>query len=243
MWIIIVFVFQVCIKSNGCLFVQSFLDNALDIRERTAADKQNISCIYCSQRHHCILAVCSDRHLHIGSLKKFKHSLLHSFPAYVSLVRIFLLGDLIDLIDKDNTMFRFLHIIVCCCKKFGNNTLNIIANITCFCQRSRIRDRERHIQKLSQCLDKICLAAACRSDHKHVGFLDIDVIHGVRRNPLVMVVDCHGHNLLGMLLSDHIFIQRCLDLMRCRDLLEVKDRLGLLFFFLRFDLLMLRRIL
>ena len=243
MWIIVVFVLQVRIKSNGCLLVQSLLNDVFNIRECTATDKQDISGIYCSQRNHCILAVCSDRNLYISSLQKFQHSLLYSFSTYISLIGVFLLGDLIDLIDKDNTVFRLLHIVVCCCQKLGNNALNVIPNIACLSQRSRIRDRERHIQKLRQCLDKIGLATSCRSDHKHVGFLDSDIVHRICCNSLVVIVDRHRHNLLGMLLSDHVLIQCCFDLVRCRDLLKIQNRLSFLFFFLRFDLLMLCRVL
>ena len=139
-------------------------------------------------------------------------------------------------------MFRLLHIIVCRSQKFRYDTLNIISDITCFRQRCGVRNCQRHIQKLRQCLDQISLTTACRSDHKHIGFLNINIVHRVCCNSLIMIVYSYRHNLLGMFLTYHILIQRCLDLMRCRNLLKIQYRLGLLFFLLRFDLLLLHRI-
>ena len=47
-----------------------------------------------------------------------------------------------------------------------------------------------------------------------------------------MVVNGNGHYLLGIFLTDHIFIQGSLDLMRCRNLLEIQDWFFLFCFFL-----------
>ena len=42
-----------------------------------------------------------------------------------------------------------------------------------------------------------------------------------------MIIDRNRHHLFCLLLSDHIFIERRLDLVRCRDLLNVDNRLRL----------------
>ena len=168
MRIVIIFIFQICIKPDRCLFVQALFDDIFQIRKGTAADKQNISGIYRGQRNHGILAVGSYRNLHFTSLQKFQHPLLNSFSAHITLVGIFLLGNLIDLINKDDSMLCLLHIIICSCKKFGYDTFDIVTNIACLCQRCRIRNRKRNIQKFCQCFYQIRFTAACRSDHKHV---------------------------------------------------------------------------
>ena len=232
MWIVIILVFQICIKSNRRLLIQTFFNDIFQIRESASTDKQNISCIYRCQWNHCILAVGSDRHFHICSFQKFQHTLLYSFSADISLIGIFLLCDLVNLINKDDSMLSLLHIIISRCKQFGNNTFNIITNISCFCKRSRIGNRQRNIKQFGQCFDQIGLSASGRSDHQHIGFFNCDLIHGICCYTFIMVVNGNGHYLLGIFLTDHIFIQGSLDLMRCRNLLEIQDWFFLFCFFL-----------
>ena len=127
-------------------------------------------------------------------------------------------------------MLCLLHIIVCCSQKLGHYALNIISDIASFCKGSSISDCQRHIQKPCQSLHKICLSASGRSDHQHVGLLNLDLIHSVCGNSLVMVVNCYRHYFFGTLLTDYIFIQAGLDLVRGRDLLQINCWLGPFFF-------------
>ena len=57
-----------------------------------------------------------------------------------------------------------------------------------------------------------------------------------------MIINRHGNDLLRLLLTDHILVQACLDLMRGGDIFNVKNRLLSLFLILRllFDLLLVR---
>ena len=55
---------------------------------------------------------------------------------------------LINLINKHNSRLCFLYIIVCCCKKLTDNTLNIITDIASFRKRCCICNSKRHIKKL-----------------------------------------------------------------------------------------------
>ena len=54
-----------------------------------------------------------------------------------------------------------------------------------------------------------------------------------------MVVHAYGHDLLGVLLSDYIFVQAGFDLMRRRDPFDVQDRFGLFFLLFLFLLYLL----
>ena len=134
MGIIVILVLQVCIETDRSLFIQSLLNDILQIRESTSADKQNILRIHCSKRHHGVLAVRTYRNFHFTAFEKLQHSLLYSLTADISLIGVLFLRNLINLIDENNTMFRPLHIIIRCCQKLGHNTLDIIADITGFCQ-------------------------------------------------------------------------------------------------------------
>ena len=147
-------------------------------------------------------------------------------------MRILLLRNLIDLIDKYNSALRFFYIIICCCQKLGQHTLNIIPDISGFCQRGSIRNRKRNIQKLRKRLDQIGLAASRWSDHQHIGFFNLNII-GICpcRHTLVVIVYRHRDHLFRLLLTDHIFIQTGFNLMGCRYRTYIKFFLCLCLFF------------
>ena len=88
MWIIVIFVLQVCVKADRCLLIQSLLDNILQIRECPSTDKQNISGIYRYHRNHGIFAVGSDRHLYLTSLQKLQKSQKHPSHNLILLTEI-----------------------------------------------------------------------------------------------------------------------------------------------------------
>ena len=102
---------QCCSKPHGTLPVQPFFDHIFQIRESAAADKQDVPSIHCGQRYHGIFAVGSHWHFHFAAFQQFQKALLDRLPAHITAGRVLFLGDLIDLIDKDNALFRFLHII------------------------------------------------------------------------------------------------------------------------------------
>ena len=179
MRISIVFILQICIKSNGCLLIQPFLDDLVQIWKCTAAYKQDIPGIYSHHRHHGILAVGSYRHLYLAAFQQLQKSLLDSLSAYIPLVCVLFLCDLVYLIYKNNTMLCPFYVIVCCCQKLGYNALNIVSDISCLCQRCSVCNSKRYVQKSGQCLYKIRLTTAGRPDHQHVGLLDLHIIFHV----------------------------------------------------------------
>src|SRR4029077_343506 len=71
-----------------------------------------------------------------------------------------------------------------------------------------------------------------------VRLLELDVIDGrAGVDPLVVVVDRHGEDLLGLLLGDHVLVERARDLPGVRELLRRGPRLGRLEHLLLDDLL------
>ena len=242
MRIIIIFILQVCIKTDRCLLVQPFFNDILQIRKSTATDKQNITCINSYKRYHCVFAVCTYRNFHLTSLKKLQHSLLHCLTTDISLVGVLLLGNLVNLINENNTMLGTLHIIICRCQKFGNNALYIIANITGFCKRSGICNCKRHIQKFRQGFNQIGFTASGWSDHQHIRFLNFNLIHCICRHTFIVIVNRYRHYFLGFLLTDHILVKGFFDLMGSRNIFQIQNRF-FLFLFLFFFLWLLHRIL
>ena len=115
-------------------------------------------------------------------------------------------------------MFCLVDIIICCLQKLGEHTLHIISDIASLRQRSGIRNGKRHLKKPRQSLYQIRLSGTGRPDHEHVGFIDLDLFHGVGHHPFIVIVDRHRHDLFCIILSYDIFIQHSLDLVRCRNI-------------------------
>ena len=127
----VIFILKIRPESDGRLFGQTFLDNTFQIRKRSSADEQDILRIHRRKRHHSILAVGAYRYLYVASFQQFEHSLLYGLTAYIPLAGVLLLGNLVNLIDKDDSLFCFLYIIFSCCQKFGYDAFYIISNIAC----------------------------------------------------------------------------------------------------------------
>src|SRR5690606_30140630 len=84
-----------------------------------------------------------------------------------------------------------------------------------FGQRGRVGDRERHVQQPRQRLGQQRLAAAGRSDQQDVRFGKLDVVFlSLVIQTLVMIVYGDRELLLGVLLTDHVFVQDRVDLLR-----------------------------
>ena len=239
----VVSVLQVRAESDGGLLRQPFLDDHVQIRECTAADKENILGVHRGQRDHGVLAVRPHRDLNVTALQQLEHPLLYGLPAYIPLIRVLLLGNLVDLIYEDDPLLRLLHIVVCRRQKFRYDTLDIVSDISRFRKRGRVRDGKRNIQKPCQRPDQISLAGTRRPDHQHIRFLNLYLIHGIRRHTLIMVIDRHGHRLLRILLPHNILVKPSLDLMRRGNIPDINQGLSLLPLLLLLDLLLLRDIL
>src|SRR5207249_6584107 len=82
------------------------------------------------------------------------------------------------------------------------------------------------------------LARAGGPDERHVRLLQLDLVHGVTRvDPLVVVVHGHREDLLGLLLADHVLVERVFDLARVGQLRGSRLRLRLIEHLLFDDLL------
>ena len=233
--IAVIFILQFRAEPKRGSAGQTFPDNVLQIRKSAAADKEDISGIDGGQGHHAALAAGADRDFHFRPFQELEHALLDRFTADIPGIDILLFGDLIDLIHKDNALLTFFHVIVRRFQELGDHALDIIADIAGFRQGSGVADGKGHIQQPCQGPDNIGLAAAGGADQEDVGFLDLDLIHRSRFDPLIVVIGGNGNDLLGMILTDDIFVQLFLDLVGCRDVVNGEDGFGpVLFLFLYF---------
>ena len=152
------------------------------------------------------------------------------------MIGVFLLGDLVDLIHKDNPPLCLLDVVVRRGEKLGYETLDIIPDIPSLCKRRSVCNGKRHIEKSRQGLDQISFTGACRAKHKDIGLFDLYIVHCIRHHPLVMVINRNGDDLLRLFLPDHIIVKLCLDLVRSRNITKIQLR-RLILFFLFFFLL------
>ncbi len=118
-------------------------------------------------------------------------------------------------------MLGTLDIIVRTCEEFGEDTLDIIADIAGLREGGRVGDRKRHVEQLRERLHEICLAASGRSDHQHVGLLDRHIVAErlliLAAHTLVVVVHCDADDLLRKLLPYHVLVETRFDLVGRRE--------------------------
>ena len=132
------------------------------------------------------------------------------------------------------------HIIVSSRQKFGNNTLDIITNISGFRKRSGIRNSKGHIQQFRKCLYQISFTTSGRSDHQHIRLCNLHTIFTVvgRKNSLIMIIHSDRYYFFGMFLTNHIFIQAGFNLMWRRNILHRKTFFRFLCFLFLFHSLL-----
>ncbi len=201
--------------------------------------------IHRRQRGQGILLVRAHRNLYLAALQKLKKLLLHGLPAHIPGREVLLSGNLINLVNKDDTVLRFLHIIVRRSQKLGHHALNIIADIARLCQGRRVRHGQRHVKKPGQGLYQIRLPAPRRPQHQNIRLFNLNLpaiaLLSLQEHALIMVIYRHGDRLLRPLLSDNILIQTRFYPVRSRNILHGKFRL-LLFRPLFLNLILLRNL-
>ena len=149
-------------------------------------------------------------------LDDLEQRLLNALTGYVAgNGRIFgLSSDFVDLINIDDTLLRPLKVKIRSLDELEKNVLNILTDVTGLRECRRVRDRERDIQKPCERLRKKRLAGTGRSQHHDIGFLKLHIDLFRCEQSLIMIVDRNGEDLLCLLLTDDILIEKSLDLHR-----------------------------
>src|SRR5262249_43229245 len=113
-----------------------------------------------------------------------------------------------------------------------DDVLDVLADVPGLGQRGRVGDGERNVQEASERLREQGLARPGGADEQNVALLQLDVgvallprrLHArplarrlLRVDPLVVVVDRDGEDLLRPLLPDHVVVEEGLDLDRRRQ--------------------------
>ena len=220
-------------------------DLALYAVEGSSADEEDIFGV---DRYHLLIRMLAPsirRHEHSRAFQKLKQSLLHTLAADIAGDRgvVALTGNLVDLIDKDYTLFGTLHVIVAILEQSCQKRLDILAYISGLCEDRGVDYCEGNIEKTSYTLGKQCLSGSGRTDHDDVGFLDLHLLLirlrygilkrclrsllvacGLLRHSFVMIIDGHRKVLLRLILTDHILVKIIPYLVRSGDLIKLVNR-------------------
>ena len=158
-----------CVEADD-LSIETLGNPALDSLECAAADEKNVLRIHMEEFLLRMLAASLRWHIHDTSLKKLEHCLLHAFSRHVSGYRriVALAGDLVDLVNENDTSFRSCDIVVRLLKQTREDTLHILSHISCLCKDSSVNDCERHIKELGYSLGHQGLTGTGRTYHENI---------------------------------------------------------------------------
>ena len=121
----------------------------LDTIEGTSTDEEDVSRVNLYIILVRMLSSTLGRHIDVSTLEEFEQSLLYTLTAYITSDGgvVGLTGQLVDLIDKHDTPFCGLHVVVGHLQQTGENTLHILAHISGLSKHGSVDDGERNIEK------------------------------------------------------------------------------------------------
>ena len=145
-------------------------------------------------------------------------------------------ADLVDLVDIDDAVLGPFDIIVRCLNDLQQNVFNILAHIAGFCQRRRIGDGERNVQKSCQRLGKKRFTGTCGAQHQNVAFLQLHVQILCGADTLIVIVDSNRKGLFGIILANDVVVEDGVDLFRFQKIdVPVIQHFGIVFAKLFFE--------
>ena len=202
------------------LLADAVLDDLLDAVKGAAADEEDVGGVDLDELLVGVLAAALRRDGGHGPLQDLEQCLLHALARDVAGDGrvLALAGDLVDLVDVDDALFRALDVVVGVLDELEEDVLHVLAHVARLGQGRGVADGKGHVEDLGERLRKEGLAAAGGPEHQDVGLLQLHV-RVVRADALVVVVDRDGQGLLGVLLADDVLVQAGLDLRRAQEAL------------------------
>ena len=182
----------------------------------------------CIHRNHLlvgVLAAALGRHIHNRALKQLEESLLYTLATDVAGNRriVTLAGNLVNLVNENDTALSLLHIVVGNLEQTCKNTLDILTHITGLGKHGSIHNGERYLQQAGNGTRKKSLTGTGASHHNDVTLLNLHVIgRTALHETLVMVVYRNGKSTLGVVLTNDILIEECLYLLWFGEFLHLE---------------------
>ena len=210
---------RLAVEADGAL-AEAVLDDLLEAVERPTADEQDVRRVDLDEVLVRMLAPALRRDVGDGAFEDLQQRLLDTLAADVARDRrvVALARDLVDLVDVDDAALGARDVEIGRLDEAQQDVLDVLADVAGLGEARRVSDAERHVDDARERLREERLAASGRSDEQHVGLLQLDVAVGLRvRDPLVVVEDRDREHLLGVLLPDHVLVERRGDDLRIRN--------------------------
>ena len=207
------------------------LDDLVEVRERAAADEEDVRRVDRQELLVRVLAPALGRHRRRRPLEDLQQRLLDALARHVARDRrvVGLAGDLVDLVDVDDPGLGLLDVVVGGLDQLEEDVLDVLADVAGLGQRRGVGDRERDVEDARERLREQRLAAAGRAEQQDVRLLQLDLAVAVGLHDLhalVVVVDRHRQRALGLLLPDDVLLEDVVDLPRLGEVLDVERRRG-----------------
>ena len=179
-----------------------------------------------------MLAPALGRNIDHRAFQNLQQSLLHSFTRYVARKRriVALAGDLVDFVDKDNPPLGQLHVVGSHLQQPRENTLDILAHVSRLGKYRSVHDGEGYVQQFGDRAGHQRLAGTRRADQQDVRLVELHFARLARsmQQPLVVIIYGHRHIAFGIVLPDHVLIQKLLDFIGLEQILEFQRGILLL---------------
>src|SRR6266851_3123899 len=198
----------------------SLLDDLLQPVESAAADEQDVGGVDLDEILVRVLAAALRRDVRDRALEDLQQRLLDALTAHIPSDRrvVRLAGDLVDLVDVDDSPLRSADVEVGRLDETQQDVLDVLAHVTGLGEAGGVGDREWNVEDLRQSLREVRLATASRSDQQHVRLRQLDVAHRLGGgDSLVVVVNLDREHLLGAVLPDHVLVERGANRLRVGD--------------------------
>ena len=156
---------------------------------------------------------------HVGytALDDFQECLLHPLSRDVARYRgVFptLAGDLVYLVYVDDAPFRLGHVEIGGLDQTEEDVLHVLADVAGLGEGGGVSDGEGHVEDIGQGARQERLAAAGGPQQQDVALLQLHFAAGGSAYALVVVVDRHGQDLLGLLLPHYVLAELLVDHLR-----------------------------
>ena len=141
------------------------LDDLVEVRERAAADEQDVRRVDRQELLVRVLAPALRRHRGDRALEDLQERLLDALARHVARDRrvVGLARDLVDLVDVDDPGLGLLDVVVGGLDQLEEDVLDVLADVAGLGQRRGVGDRERDVEDPGQRLGEQRLAAAGRA--------------------------------------------------------------------------------
>src|ERR1017187_27955 len=190
-------------------------DNIQHLVERAADDEQNVlradrlafdlaAALVFERGLQLRLDIRGRTQRDFGFLHQLEEIRLHATTAHVAPDDVGGRGDLVDLIEVHDAVFREVHIAIGALNEFAHEVFDVAADVTGFAELRGIRLHERHADQVGNRLDEVRLADSRGSHEQNVLFYVIAEFLALLGGFDVVVVVAHGdgQRLLGILLLD-----------------------------------------